>query len=166
MREILFRGKTYEEGLWIEGSLIIDERGNYYIGKYIEAKGERSYYCTMRRNGKTINRFIGIGFAFVIPETVGQFTGLYDKNGKKIFEGDILKGEQYPFKDDDGDYNYFAQVTWFDNSPAFGIYTFKNPQSNVRGISTGNTAYIEDFSSEDFEVIGNVYDNPELLEEI
>ena len=85
-----------------------------------------------------------------------------DKNNKKIFEGDILKGEQYPFCSE-GQYNYFAEVTWFDNSPAFGIYTFKNPKSDVRGISTGNCEYLEDFSSNDWEIIGNIHDNPELL---
>lgn len=166
MREILFRGKTYKEGLWIEGSLIVDEKGSYYIGQYIESRGDCSYYCTNRRNGKTINRFIGIGFAMVDKDTVCEYTQLKDKNGKRIFEGDILKGEQYPFCDNDGDYNYFAEVIWFDNSPAFGIYTFKNPKSNVRGTSTGNTAYIEDFTSEDWEVIGNIHDNPELMEAI
>lgn len=163
MREIWFRGKRIDNGEWVEGSLIIDEKENYYIGKYIKSRDNCSYYCTNRRNGKTLNRFIGIGFAMVIPETVGQFTGLTDKNGKRIFDGDILNGEQYPFRGVDGDHNYFAQVVWFDNSPAFGTFTFKNPKSNVRGASTGNTAYFEDFESEDWEVIGNIHDNPELL---
>ena len=99
----------------------------------------------------------------VIPETVGQYTGLKDKNGKLIFEEDILKGFSYPFLSD-GEYNYYAVVVWLENSPAFGIYTIKNPKSKVRGISSGNTEYMSEWDSNNWEVIGNVYDNPELLE--
>ncbi len=98
----------------------------------------------------------------VLPETVGQFTGLLDKNGTKIFEGDILRGDEYPFCHE-GEYNYFAEVLWFENSPAFGLYTFKNPESKVRGISTENCDYIEDWDSSKWEVIGNIHDNPDLM---
>ena len=101
----------------------------------------------------------------VIPETVGQYTGLTDKNGVKIFEGDILRGFEYPFRSNsDGEFNYFVEIVWFDDSSAFGIYTFKNPTSNVRGISEGNTDYLEYFNVDKWEVIGNIYDNLELLE--
>ena len=153
MREILFRGKNVY-GEWVEGF--------YYKAKLNRYDKELCDYLTKpypETEGKPSDH------VFVYPETIGQYTGLTDKNGKKIFEGDILKGEQYPYKDGDGDYNYFAEVVWFDNSPAFGLYTFKNPKSNVRGISTGNTSYIEDFASEYWEVIGNIHDNPELLTE-
>ena len=100
----------------------------------------------------------------VIPETVGQYTELTDKNGKEIYDRDILKGESYPFCSD-GLYNYFAEVVWFDNSPAFGIYTFKNPNAKVKGISEGNCDYIEDFESNNWEVIGNIFENPEPVSE-
>lgn len=91
------------------------------------------------------------------------FTGLQDKNGRKIWENDILRGCQYPYLSD-GNCNYYAEVIWFENCHAFGIYTFKNPKSNVRGISEGNTELMEDWISEDWEVIGNIFDNAELLE--
>lgn len=80
-----------------------------------------------------------------------------------IFEGDILQGSDYPFQNGDGEHNYYAEVVWFENSPAFGFVTRKNPKSSVRGISDGNCDYIEDFSGYRWEVIGNIHDNPELL---
>lgn len=101
----------------------------------------------------------------VNPETICQYTGLTDKNGTKIFEGDILQGDEYPYCSD-GDYNYYAEVVWFDNGCCgFGLCTHKNPKSSVRGISDGNCEWFEEFSSSNWLVIGNVYDNPELLQE-
>ena len=144
MREIVFRGKCIDNGEWVEG--------NY--GYFKAVNGEEKFHHITTENGKAFR---------VIPETVGQYTGLTDKNGTKIFEGDILKGVQYPYFSD-GEYNYFAEVVWFDNCPAFGIYTFKNPKAKVKGISTGNKDYMEDWDPDDWEVIGNINDNPELLE--
>ena len=69
-REILFRGKRIDNGEWVEGNYIFedfDRVGIHQIGTIIQC--------------------------FVIPKTVGQFTGLLDKKGKKIFEGDIVKHE-------------------------------------------------------------------------
>ena len=145
MREILFRGKRVVNGKWVEGFMYsqhfpLEFRDDFYIRCY-----DTDY--------------------LVIPETVGQYTGLTDKNGVRIFEGDILRGFEYPFCSNiNGEFNYFAEIVWFDDSSAFGIYTFKNPKSNVRGISEGNTDYLEYFNADKWEVIGNIYDNPELLE--
>ena len=83
---------------------------------------------------------------------------IYDKS----LEGDILRGFQYPFCYD-GEYNYYAEII-FENC-SFMTYTHKNPSSCVRGISDGNTDLMDGWVSEDWEVIGNIYDNPELLEE-
>ena len=141
MREILFRGKT-KVGKWVCGN-----------------------YAFTDNNGEQHFIFQNKAFEYeVIPETVGQYTGLTDKNGKKIFEGDILKGYVYPFFNEEKDeFNYFAEVVWFENSPAFGYVTHKNPLSKVNGISNGNTDYLEDFYSNCWEIIGNIHDNPELL---
>ncbi len=141
-REILFRGKhihamdsnDHLNGTWVHGYLS-DE--NYIYDKSLE------------------------GEFLVDEDTICQYTGLTDKNGKKIFEGDILRGFQYPFCHD-GEYNYYAEIFFADCS--FMTYTHKNPSSCVRGISDGNTELMECWVSEDWEVIGNIYDNPELLE--
>ena len=149
MREILFRGKT-SDGEWIEGFYSAEEYNPY--------SGEVEHIPRIQIIGKCVS----LG---VIPETVGQYTGLTDKNGVRIFEGDILRGFEYPFCSNiNGEFNYFAEIVWFDDSSAFGIYTFKNPKSNVRGISEGNTDYLEYFNVDKWEVIGNIHDNPELLE--
>ena len=162
MREILFRGKTLSNKQWVEGSLLKDEKGLCYIGTYLKIEDKTGFKLMAREQGKTHNRFVGMGFVQVDPETVCQFTGLTDKNGVKIFEGDILKGFQYPFLCE-GHFNYFAEVLWFECDSSFGTYTFKNPESEVRGISEGNTDGFERCASEDWEVIGNIFDNPELM---
>ena len=91
---------------------------------------------------------------------VMQCTGLKDKNGKLIYEGDILQSEEYPFKNEKG-YNYAAEVLWDDASATFYYYTFRI-SNNVVGRSTGNTGELNEY--EDWEVIGNIYENKELLE--
>lgn len=143
MREILFRGKRKDDGEWVEG--------------YLFCTWSKAYILWGTTNG--IPNMVEVN-----PKTVGQYTGLHDKNGKRIFEGDILKGERYPYCYE-GEYNYFAEVVWFEDTPAFGLYTFKNPASKVSGISSGNCEYMEGFESVDWEVIGNIHDTPELLEE-
>ena len=139
MREILFRAKSADNypypSRWERGVPFEDSYGSYMM--------KTSY-----------------GLIEVKKETVGEYTGLTDKNGVKIFEGDILSSDRYPYTSD-GSQNYFAEVVWFDNCPAFGLFIFKAPKSLVRGVAEG-TEFIEDDLS-DMEVIGNIYDNPELV---
>lgn len=151
MREILFRGKRKDNGEWVEGFLL---------------KGQRTYIVTLDAVDYMV---VSISYAAcvelveVIPESVSQYTGLTDKNGEKIFEGDLLNGFEYPFLSDN-EHNYFAEVIWFDNCPAFGLYTHKHPLATVSGISAGNCDIIEDFDGSQWEVIGNIHDNTEMLE--
>lgn len=76
----------------------------------------------------------------------------------------ILKGFYYPYKYD-GEHNYYGLCNWFDESKAFMIYTIKNPESDVSGISHGNTELMEEWNCTMWEIIGNEFDNPELLGE-
>ncbi len=86
-----------------------------------------------------------------------QFTGLKDKNGKEIYEGDILTSENYPF--DEG--NYLIEVS-FDTGTFFGyVVMTKKGSENVAGRAEGNSINPEEFSN--FEIIGNIYENPNLL---
>ena len=158
MREILFRGKRADNGEWIEG---------YYAKQSNHAcfAHELKYQHFIFKDVCLDFNLGGLQEFEIIPETVGQCTGLTDNNGVRIFEGDILRGFEYPFCSNiNGEFNYFAEIVWFDDSSAFGIYTFKNPKSNVRGISEGNTDYLEYFNADKWEVIGNIHDNPEFLE--
>lgn len=137
-REILFRGKSGDG--WHYG--LLTKYGNHKW-RVVE---EDNNMVTVKTN------------------TIGQFTGLTDKNGTKIFDGDILQGDEYPYCSD-GDYNYYAEVIWFDDGCCgFGLCTRKNPKSAVRGISDGNCEWFEDFNSNNWSVVGNIYDNPELIE--
>lgn len=143
MREILFKAKRKDNGEWVEGYYLNVAKINHFI-------------CTgkIKLDG-AVKGFVAPEMYAIAPDTICQYTGLQDKNGRKIWENDILRGCQYPYLSD-GNCNYYAEVIWFENCHAFGIYTFKNPKSNVRGISEGNTELMEDWISEDWEVIGNI----------
>lgn len=147
MREILFKAKRIDNGEWVEGQYV------YFFNPKTE-------------NGEPIKHFISNGTTIftdeIDPSTLCQYTGLKDKNGKRIWENDILKGFIYPFLYD-GEFNYFATVEWSEEYKYFFLYTVKNPNSTVRGISEGNGELLENFNSDNWEVIGNIFDNPELL---
>lgn len=91
---------------------------------------------------------------------VEQYTGIKDKNGIEIYEGDIISADRYLFIDEDQQ-NYVGIVEFL--PPAFA-YTLKCVNSDKRGVSEGAVELLgEDF---DLEVIGNIHENPELLEHI
>lgn len=98
------------------------------------------------------------------PDTICACTELKDKNGNIIFEHDILKGFTYPYKFEN-EYNYYGICNWFTESKAFMIYTVKNPESNVSGISHSNVELMENWNPAIWEIIGNEFDNSELLGE-
>lgn len=140
MREILFRGKSTGNGEWVEGYLI-QKGGETFIACYP--------YCTGKIHETSWLEFCFGGFIEVIPETVGQYTGLTDKNGKKIFEGDIIKiVPDYDYSDD-----YSISKVYLYN----GIFC-----ADYHGDDFDSTAlgFLEDYLPDgDFEVIGNIYDD-------
>lgn len=152
----LFKAKTTpkEKGefnnVWVTGNLIVSN-GKYYIhpvNNVVNVKNEIGRIIVMHE---------------VIPDTICQCTGLKDKNGNLIWENDILDGFTYPYMSD-GVHNYYVEVCWCTNVPSFCIYTQKYPKSKVSGISAGMTELMEDWNPDDWEVIGNIFDNPELVE--
>lgn len=134
----LFKAKRKDNGKWVQG--------------YLYGIWEKRYILWGMTND--IPDMIEVD-----PSTICQCTGLKDKNSKLIWENDILDGFTYPYMSD-GAHNYYAEVCWCSNVPAFGIYTQKYPKSKVRGISAGMTEIMGDWNSNDWEVIGNIFDNP------
>lgn len=128
MREILFRGKDNGvlNGVWQYGSLDIS-----YPDAPVIARIDR-------HNNKM--------FVPILIETVGQYTGLTDKNGKKIFEGDICQTKGFPLIDD----NPFV-VEWNDDECSFYWRDVLGTDEFNIGVSQNTT------------IIGNIHDNPELL---
>ena len=135
MREILFKAKTFK-GKWVQGLL---------------AHKDNKWYISNKE---------GMPFAFEVrPETIGQYTGLKDKNGNKIWENDIIKKHFYT------DYNYYA------NSEEYIGFVRNEDLAWVVKSQRGKyiltlpifMAISESKDAEYFEVIGNIFDNPEAL---
>ena len=136
MREILFRGKSVSNNEWVEG---------FYEYSYM--------YDSLRE----CHRIIWVDkptrtnyLSEVIPETVGQYTGLTDKNGKHIFEGDIVKTEIYNGKRYE---KIVGVITYIKEHMAFAVYQIHERMCDI----------IDELHHK-LEIIGNIHDNPEFLE--
>ena len=134
MREVLFRGKEVADGKWIEGFYSAEEYNPY--------SGEVEHIPRIQIIGKCVS----LG---VIPETVGQYTGLTDKNGVKIFEGDIV--------------HCVSKLDSADMVVIFECGQFRMVLAEKYHKYQTNVGYY-DINCFAKEVIGNIHDNPELLE--
>lgn len=147
MREILFRGKRTMNEEWVEG----------YYSKYSYEHGQGDFICDA-------------DFDYTVyPESVGQFTGLTDKNGKRIFEGDIVA---FYFFDKGTKNTRTMLIEWIESGFCMKelfrdyrlakdfsiitekIYTYRGEIK--QGVYISNNTYF-------VEIIGNIHDNPELL---
>ena len=125
MREILFRGKRVDNGTWAYGDLL-------HCDDEMEIDSE-----SLGENG-----------GYIIPETVGQYTGLCDRNRKKIFEGDIVETK----------YGRLCEVVWY-SSNRYQSWGLKPLETKHRYPDAYDV-----WASNNLEVIGNVFDNPDFLE--
>lgn len=140
MREILFRGKRLGDGKWIEGN-------------YWEFCGNNNIMAPGTCIGSRVD-----------PSTVGQFTGLLDKNGKRIFDGDVVKYTfdmpDNPNATENGKKVIIGRVFFSDWRASFSVTAGRNCSSSLNNdlfkyVRNGNRV----------EVTGNIHDNPELLKE-
>ena len=148
MREILFRGKSENDGQWVEGSLVITT---------IEPAFDAPVKCYCIEDmtiGVFPNEFQSGLSETVDPETVGQYTGLTDKNGKKIFEGDIVAQSWYDHDEPSDD--SFGEVVFCEYDCSFSVMDVQKD-----GIVPLGRCHAYHWEA---EVIGNIHDNPELLE--
>lgn len=135
MREILFRGKRIDNGEWVTGSLLVWPDGQMEI-------------CTRTSSEET-----QMDKLTVYPETVGQFIGLTDKNGKKVFEGDILRiwnvfQQSYVGKC----IVKYGRITKFGGDGVYGWY-----------LDGGDIHDLVDYCGMEYEICGNIHDTTELL---
>lgn len=164
MREILFRGKAkagykwISEGEWIEGSLFYSDDENGIVCQIVTS------YLSSNKDEPVM-----VAAYEVDPETACQYTGLTDKNGRKIFEGDIVQDAEFSFE---GYEPYIKGIVKF-RTGTFdsGCYEYNGWVIEEKDGNIDHTpllqyekekGYLRDSG---FEVIGNIFDNPELIGE-
>lgn len=148
MKEIKFRGKSEETNEWVYGQLLYLDNQPFIVGELVEANSE---YTNLE------------WWQPVYPNSVGQFTGLHDKNGEEIYEGDII---EYTFDNEDslfiseeskriGLKKRIDKVYWQEWRSSFAVGCELVNTDLFRYVRGGNRVTI----------IGNIYENPELIKE-
>ena len=152
MREILFRGKRLDNGDWVEGYLY--EHEPPLVGIVSEKdEPEASKWFIARTGFADWNMPRPVELVEVDPSTVGQYTSLKDKNGKRIFEGDVLKRYYDDLYADDA---VIEHVVWFNNGWC---------ANDVTNMTYEADSIFKDNVIPYAEIIGNIHDNPEFLKE-
>lgn len=133
-REILFRGKRKDNGEWVYGS----------YKKSFRSRDESRKHWIIQSAGHNGGALLIYERAEVLPETVGQFTGLTDKNGNKIFEGDRII--YLPYSD-------IFKVYWSNETFGWQLECIDSSEGD-----DGWVEYLSGFDSKDLEIIGNIHD--------
>lgn len=137
MREIKFRAKTCKDE-WVDG---------YYVkAQKLNNKGDEHYIIEYESTGATY---------LIDKNTVCQYTGLKDKNGKEIYEGDIVKFDEYEYEK--LAQSIISEIKWCEELCALSLVV------SQRYGTRGTLSHLLDWNKE-VEVIGNIFDNPELLD--
>lgn len=147
-REILFKAKRLDNGEWVEGNIVdVPEDADFMPGAYILPR-----LVSARADPPTKGIMLG-GFFEVDPSTVCQYTGLTDGNGKRVFEGDVLK-----FRDEPNDYEWIGRVEFGNPN---GSYTWgwqlvhiSGPEPNIDTLCWFDMEEGGAYS----EVIGSIHD--------
>lgn len=142
MRDILFRGKRVDNGEWVEG----------YYAKVADYLSEQPIDLIFEPDGMLFPHSEICGCIDIDSKSIGQFTGLYDKNGNKIFEGDAVKTK----------FGRLCIVEWFSTRVYCGwdlkpVDTF----DNIR--HTEPPTEYDMWEDKNLEVVGNIHDNPEFV---
>lgn len=155
LREILYRGKRKDNGEWVYGYPMRDTAP-------CSAKARGACVCPHGGSVSVIifwdDPFHEYDYEDVVPETMGEFTGLTDKNGAKIFQGDICDFSVFDFNDCDTQYR---GVVVYSGSR---FMLWKTAESEYCGADGGFDLDWVIGQDDEFEVVGNIHDNPELLE--
>lgn len=138
MREILFRGKTLT-GKWVEGA--------YYKQELFYGDKEDAHVIITSNEILTYDQ--ALEFSVCIPKTIGQYTGLTDKDGKKIFEGDIVQIE---------DFTHGCALNYKQPTSNWVVHW----REDIARFCIDYMSYLP-FDFTEAKIIGNIHDNPELL---
>ena len=151
MREIEFRGKCVADSKYA---------GEWVTGGYVQPES----FCSNKQEGLIVSYLGGscTQTCHVDVSTVGQFTGFTDKDGRKIYEGDILRGDYYPYHDGGVD-NYLGVVFFNCHDCDWEVMKLVTAKSERRGISNVTTTAFFNTDFLQMEVIGNVWDSKGLF---
>ena len=165
MRDIIFRGKDKDDGKWYEGAYRRYDDTTYCFKEDCDRHPENTHHTIV------FSRMTDWGLpnqhlqTEVIPETVGQYTGLQDKNGKRVFEGDICR-VVYLDKRCAPNYEHYEAENVIVEEVVFekGTFCFKTTFEDIAMYRPIGFEIYEKQRIKCFEIIGNIHDNPELLE--